>query len=63
MKEIIADIKRKFMPWMILLFFGFVVGKQITYMNIMSDCYVLGMFRIADTPFDCRMSKASVNRG
>ena len=57
MNDLIEQTKKRFMPWMILMFFGFVVGKQITYMNIMSDCKVLGMFRIADKPFDCRMNK------
>ena len=57
MKEIIASMKQRFMPWMFLMFFGFCVGKQITYMNIISDCQVLGMFRIGDRPFGCQATK------
>lgn len=63
MKEIIENMKQRFMPWMVLMFFGFMVGKQITQLNIISDCEVLGMFRIAEKPFDCRMSKLTTQRG
>lgn len=57
MKDIIDSIKKNAWMWLFLLCFGYGLGKQLTYINIVSDCQVLGMFRLGDRPFDCRMSK------
>jgi hypothetical protein len=35
--------------------FGFVAGKIYTWDSIVMDCKVLGMFRIANVPFHCKM--------
>lgn len=55
MKEMIELTKQRLLPWTLLMFFGFCVGKQITHLNIISDCQVLGMFRVAEQGFDCRV--------
>jgi hypothetical protein len=34
---------------------GFVAGKVYTWDTIIVDCKVLGAFRIASTPFQCKM--------
>lgn len=37
------------------IFFGFVAGKIYTWDSTITDCKVLGAFRIANTAFSCKM--------
>ena len=58
------DIKR---PWINMsgrslmagtfacIFFGFIAGKIYTWDTTITDCKVLGAFRIANTAFHCKM--------
>lgn len=42
--------------WMLVaLVVGFGVGKVYTWDAIISDCKVIGAFRIANTAFHCKM--------
>ena len=50
-----VEIKAQFMGVMIAIFFGFCVGKIYTWDTIITDCKVLGVFRIANTAFACKM--------
>ena len=55
MKEIWADMKRHALVWFVALVVGFVMGKIYTWDTIITDCKVLGTFRIANTAFHCKM--------
>jgi len=50
-----AEAKSQFMWIMFAIFFGFCVGKIYTWDTIITDCKVLGVFRIANTAFHCKM--------
>lgn len=51
------DFKKLFAWLFISTVLGFCMGKLYTWDTIATDCKVLGMFRIGNVPFDCRMSK------
>lgn len=54
-KGLWSDMKKQ-LGWMtIALVAGFVLGKIYTWDTIITDCKVLGMFRIHNTPFNCRI--------
>lgn len=55
MKEIWIDIKKYAIVWVVALFIGFVMGKIYTWDTIISDCKVVGAFRISNTAFHCKM--------
>lgn len=55
MKEIWQDIKKYAAVWIVALIVGFVMGKIYTWDTIITDCKVLGSFRIANTAFTCKM--------
>ncbi len=55
MKEIWLDFKRKFIPYTIMLTIGFGLGKVYTWDAIITDCKVLGAFRIAKTVTQCKV--------
>ena len=49
------EAKRQFV-WMAVAFvLGFGLGKLYTWDTIITDCKVLGSFRIANTAFHCKM--------
>ena len=50
-----VDAKKQAMWMLFALVFGFGLGKVYTWDTIATDCKVLGMFRIAYTPFHCKM--------
>jgi hypothetical protein len=56
MKELFQEVKKMFWPLMFVLIIGFSLGKVYTYASISMDCKVLGMFRITDTAYGCRVS-------
>ena len=58
MKDIFESFKKNFVTYMFLLITGFGIGKAMTYNNILTDCRVLGMFRVSDTPVGCRVGEA-----
>lgn len=51
----LAEAKKQAMWMAIALVFGFGLGKVYTWDAIATDCKVLGSFRIAYTPFHCKM--------
>jgi hypothetical protein len=50
-----VEAKKQAMWMAIALMFGFGLGKVYTWDAIATDCKVLGSFRIAYTPFHCKM--------
>ena len=50
-----SDIKRYATVWLVAVIVGFVLGKIYTWDTIITDCKVLGVFRIANTAFACKM--------
>lgn len=54
-KEVWNDMKRYTTIWIIAIVIGFVMGKIYTWDTIITDCKVLGVFRIANTAFACKM--------
>lgn len=50
-----ADFKRSALMWFVAVFVGFCIGKIYTWDTIISDCKVVGAFRIANTAFHCKM--------
>ena len=47
---------RKQAAWMLFaMFVGFGLGKLYTWDTLITDCKVLGTFRIANTAFHCKM--------
>lgn len=59
MKELWADVKKKSLSFAVAVFVGFVLGKIYTWDTIITDCKVLGTFRIANTAFYCKMMAPS----
>lgn len=55
MKEIWEDVRKKFLGISVAVFIGFCMGKIYTWDTIISDCKVVGAFRIANTAFHCKM--------
>lgn len=55
MKLIWDDIKKHFLWFFVVLTLGFCIGKLYTWDAIISDCKVIGAFRIASTAFQCKM--------
>lgn len=55
MKELWIEAKRQFAWLFLAALFGFVVGKIYTWDTLITDCKVLGTFRIANTAFHCKM--------
>lgn len=55
MKQIWAEVKSQFMLVMVAMFVGFCIGKIYTWDTMISDCKVVGAFRIANTAFHCKM--------
>lgn len=55
MKEFLLEA-RKQLAWMFVAFvFGFGLGKIYTWDTLISDCKVVGAFRIANTAFHCKV--------
>lgn len=54
-KEIWEDMKKYATVWIVAVIVGFVMGKIYTWDTIITDCKVLGTFRIANTAFACKM--------
>lgn len=50
-----SDFKRVALMWFVALVIGFCIGKVYTWDTIITDCKVLGVFRIANTAFQCKM--------
>jgi len=55
MKSFWEDVKRYAAVWFVALVVGFCIGKLYTWDTIITDCKVLGSFRIANTAFHCKM--------
>ena len=55
MKQTWEEIKKYAGMWLIAVIVGFVMGKIYTWDTIITDCKVLGTFRIANTAFVCKM--------
>ena len=55
MKELWEDFKNKFIVIAVAMFAGFLLGKVYTWDTLITDCKVLGTFRIANTAFHCKM--------
>jgi hypothetical protein len=55
-----TDIKNQLKPWGIAFIVGATVGmiaeQQIVLNTIKKDCEILGIFRIAETPYHCKPS-------
>lgn len=51
-KELIV-IKQWILIFSIGLAIGIVVGGQTTYLSILKDCKIMGMFRHGDAPVSC----------
>lgn len=49
------EAKKQFVWMLIALVFGFCLGKLYTWDSTISDCKVIGAFRIANTAFHCKM--------
>lgn len=61
-RKFLKDIKfwwteaKKQLMWMtIAMVVGFSLGKIYTWDTLITDCKVLGVFRIANTAFQCKM--------
>lgn len=61
-RKFLKDIKfwwteaKKQLMWMtIAMAVGFGLGKIYTWDTLITDCKVLGVFRIANTAFQCKM--------
>ena len=61
-RKFLKDIKfwwteaKKQLMWMtIAMVVGFGLGKIYTWDTLITDCKVLGVFRIANTAFQCKM--------
>ena len=55
MKELFADLKKKSLGIAVAIIIGFCLGKIYTWDTIITDCKVLGSFRIANTAFYCKL--------
>ena len=57
------EVKKKFLGIAVAVFVGFILGKIYTWDTIITDCKVLGSFRIANTAFYCKlMAPVEVNK-
>ena len=61
-RKFLKDIKfwwteaKKQLMWMtVAMVVGFGLGKIYTWDTLITDCKVLGVFRIANTAFQCKM--------
>lgn len=61
-RKFLKDIKfwwteaKKQLMWMtVAIVVGFGLGKIYTWDTLIADCKVLGVFRIANTAFQCKM--------
>ena len=50
-----AELKKQLLWITVALLVGFVLGKIYTWDTTITDCKVLGVFRIANTAFQCKM--------
>ena len=50
-----TEAKKQFMWMTIAMAVGFGFGKIYTWDTLIADCKVLGVFRIANTAFQCKM--------
>lgn len=50
-----AEAKKQLMWMTIAMAVGFGLGKIYTWDTLITDCKVLGVFRIANTAFQCKM--------
>lgn len=55
MKQAWIEFKRTAFYWCVAVFLGFVIGKVYTWDTLITDCKVLGTFRIANTAFYCKV--------
>jgi hypothetical protein len=55
MKEYFVEAKKQATWMLIALVVGFGLGKIYTWDTVITDCKVLGTFRIANTAFHCKM--------
>ena len=51
------EFKRGFWASLILIAVGFSLGRTYAYDSVITDCRVLGMFRIGSTPIGCRVGE------
>jgi hypothetical protein len=55
-----TDIKSNIKPWAIAFLIGATIGmlveQEIVLKTIKKDCEILGIFRIAETPYHCKPS-------
>lgn len=54
-KSFWEEAKKQFIWMIVSLAVGFMIGKIYTWDSIISDCKVVGAFRIANTAFQCKM--------
>lgn len=54
MKQFWEDIKKQLALLTLTMLLGFVLGKIYTWDTLITDCKVLGTFRIANTAFYCK---------
>ena len=50
-----AEVKKQMLWITAALLVGFCIGKLYTWDTTITDCKVLGVFRIANTAFHCKM--------
>lgn len=55
LKEWLEEAKKQAVWMAIAMVFGFGIGKIYTWDATITDCKVLGVFRIANTAFQCKM--------
>lgn len=55
MKQLWVDMKKQLAWLTIAMIVGFCIGKIYTWDTMISDCKVVGAFRIANTAFHCKM--------
>lgn len=54
-KAVWFDARRFLVLWLIAVAFGFAMGKVYTWDSTIADCRVMGVFRIANTAFQCKI--------
>lgn len=55
MKELWESFKKQLAWLTVAMVVGFCIGKIYTWDTLITDCKVLGTFRIANTAFACKM--------
>ena len=55
MKAFWEDVKKQLAWLTVAMIIGFCIGKLYTWDTIITDCKVLGTFRISNTAFHCKM--------